>query len=137
MSGQAPIRIVAGVILDAAGRSLLVRKHGSRVFQQPGGKPDPSDRDELATLARELREELGCELVAGSMRLLCQASAPAANEPGRRVEASVYLVRVHGLPQARAEIAELRWVDPANLGDLPVATLSREHIMPRLVRMPA
>ncbi|NMW24769.1 NUDIX hydrolase, partial [Rhodanobacter denitrificans] len=43
------IRIVAAVIRDAAGRSLLVRKHGAAVFQQPGGKRDPGDADELAT----------------------------------------------------------------------------------------
>ncbi len=61
------IRIVAAVIRDEWGRNLLVRKRGATVFQQPGGKRDPGDADELATLARELREELGCELVAGTV----------------------------------------------------------------------
>ena len=87
------IRIVAAVIRDRAGRSLLVRKHGAQVFQQPGGKRDPGDSDDLATLTRELREELGCELVAGSASLLCRCSALAANEPGHVVEAVVYAVQ--------------------------------------------
>jgi len=125
------IRIVAAVIRDAAGRSLLVRKHGATVFQQPGGKRDPADADELATLARELREELGCELLRGSARLLCHCSAPAANEPGHVVEAAVYAVDVHGAIAAQAEIAELRWIDPV-APDVPVARLSREHILPLL-----
>jgi len=127
------IRIVAAVIRDAQGRSLLVRKHGAGIFQQPGGKRDAADPDDLATLARELREELGCELVRGSARFLCRASAPAANEHGHMVEAEVYEVAVTGTPRALAEIAELRWVAPAAPGDLPIARLSREHIMPLLV----
>jgi len=125
------IHIVAAVICDAAGRSLLVRKEGAAVFQQPGGKRDPGDADELATLARELHEELGCELVRDSARLLCHCSAPAANEPGHVVEAAVYMVEVRGTIVAQAEIAELRWIDPA-APDVPVARLSREHILPLL-----
>jgi 8-oxo-dGTP diphosphatase len=125
------IHIVAAVIRDAAGRSLLVRKHGAAVFQQPGGKRDPGDADELATLARELHEELGCELLRDSARLLCHCSAPAANEPGHVVEAAVYMVEVRGTIVVQAEIAELRWIDPA-ASDVPVARLSREHILPLL-----
>lgn len=125
------IHIVAAVIRDAAGRSLLVRKHGAAVFQQPGGKRDPGDADELATLARELHEELGCELLRDSARLLCHCSAPAANEPGHVVEAAVYMVEVRGTVVAQAEIAELRWIDPA-APDVPVARLSRKHILPLL-----
>jgi 8-oxo-dGTP diphosphatase len=128
------IRIVAAVIRDARGRSLLVRKHGAEAFQQPGGKRDPGDADDLATLARELREELGCELLPGSARFLCRASAPAANERGHTVEAEVYEVEVRGDIRAQAEIAELHWVDPAATDGLPIARLSREHILPRLRR---
>ena len=131
MSAEPVIRIVAAVLRDTAGRSLLVRKHGATVFQQPGGKRDPGDIDELATLARELREELGCELLRDSARLLCHCRAPAANEPGHVVEAAVYAVAVRGPITAQAEIAELRWIDPAR-PDVPVAQLRREHILPLL-----
>ena len=126
------IRIVAAVIRDDRSRSLLVRKRGATVFQQPGGKRDPADAgDDLATLARELHEELACELVRGSARLLCHCRAPAANEPGHVVEAAVYIVEVRGAIVAHAEIAELHWIDPA-APDVPVAQLSREHILPLL-----
>lgn len=131
-SGPKLIRIVAAVIRDPQGRVLLVRKRGATVFQQPGGKRDPGDADDLATLARELREELGCGLVEGSARHLCHASAPAANEPGHTVEAEVYLVRVSGAMAPRAEIEELRWIDPRAPGTLAIARLSRENILPRL-----
>lgn len=125
------IRIVAGVIRNAEGRTLLVRKRGASVFQQPGGKPEPDDADAIATLVRELREELGCELVPGSARFLCHASAPAANERGFTVVAEVYEVAVRGTICAQAEIIDLRWVDPA-APDVPVARLSLEHILPLL-----
>lgn len=128
----AVIRIVVAVIRDAEGRVLLVRKRGARVFQQPGGKREAGDTDDVATLARELHEELGVTLVPGSARHLWRASAPAANEPGHTVEGEVYAVEVAGVMRAQAEIEELRWIDPSAPGDLPIARLSREHILPRL-----
>lgn len=126
------IRIVAAVIRDDAGRVLLVRKRGAKVFQQPGGKRDPGDVDDLATLARELREELCCTMVEGSARHLHHASAPAANEPGHTVDAEVYVVRVTGAIRAMAEIEELRWINPAMPDSVPIAALSRRHVLPFL-----
>ena len=53
------VRIAAAVIVDGDGRSLLVRKRGTRLFMQPGGKLDPGE-DPRSALRRELLEE--CEL---------------------------------------------------------------------------
>jgi 8-oxo-dGTP diphosphatase len=126
------IRMVAAVIEDAAGRVLLVRTRGAQVFQQPDGKRDAGDVDDLDTLARELREDLGCLPVHEPARFLSCASAPAANEHGHVVEAMIYRVDVAGEPAAGAEIVEWCWVDPAAPGDVSIAALSREHILPRL-----
>ena len=38
---------------------------------------------------------------------------------------------MRGTVTAQAEIAELRWIDPSR-PDVPVAQLSREHILPLL-----
>ena len=127
------IEIVAAMIRDAEGRVLLVRKRGAAVFQQPGGKRDPGDADDLHTLARELEEELGCSMRREGARLLGSFSAPAANEPGCEVVAVVYEVAADGPFEARAEIEALCWVDPAQPGDLPIARLSREQLLPLLV----
>jgi 8-oxo-dGTP pyrophosphatase MutT (NUDIX family) len=53
------LSIVAALIRDEAGRVLLVRKRGTVAFMQPGGKVDAGESD-MAALAREIVEELGC-----------------------------------------------------------------------------
>ena len=88
------IDIVAAVIRDEAGRILLVRKRGTTAFMQPGGKRDPVE-DDIATLAREIDEELGCQLVPDSIRPLGEFDAISANEPGWRVHASLYEIAVN------------------------------------------
>lgn len=131
MSGV--IRIVAAVIRDARGHVLMVRKRGATVLQQPGGKRDAGDRDDLHTLSRELEEELGCAMHRDGARWLGCFSAPAANEAGFTVEADVYEVCADGPFVARAEIEEVCWIDPAALDGLAIARLSREQILPLLV----
>ena len=126
------IRTVAAVIVDGQGRVLLVRKRGSSTFIQPGGKREPGE-DALATLARELDEELGVRLVTASARRLGEFEDAAVNEPGRRVRAEVFVVDVQGQPQARAEIAELAWIAPRAPFPVTVAPLSAGHILPALV----
>jgi len=123
------IRTVAAVIADGDGRVLLVRKRGSHIFIQPGGKREAGE-DALATLARELREELGVTMRAGSARHLGEFEADAVNEPGRRVRGEAFVVEVDGTPIAQAEIEELRWIAPYAPWDVEVAPLSVEHILP-------
>ena len=122
--------IVTAVIRDADGRMLLVRKRGTTAFMKPGGKRDGGE-DDLATLARELDEELGCRLLHAE--LLGNFSAPAANEAGFTVQSATYLATVEGAIAARAEIEELAWIDPAAPGDLRLAPLLTEQVLPALL----
>lgn len=121
--------IVTAVIRDAEGRLLLVRKRGTAIFMKPGGKRDAGE-DDLTTLARELREELGCELVSAT--LLGCFSARAANEAGFTVQSATYLAEVTGEISPRAEIEELAWVDPAAPGDRRLAPLLTDAVLPAL-----
>ena len=123
------IRIVAALIRDDAGRVLLVRKRGTSAFMQPGGKLDAGE-DDVTALSREISEELGCLLVPGSVRPLGAFDAIAANEPGFRVQASVYRVDVTGEISPRQEIDEAIWIDPASPGDIQLAPLTRDHVLP-------
>ena len=123
------IEIVAALIRDSAGRVLLVRKRGTTAFMQPGGKRD-SGEDDVTALAREIDEELGCRVVPDSIQCLGEFDAVSANEPGFRVRASLYETDVTGDIVAKAEIDELIWVDPAAPAAVPLAPLTRDHVLP-------
>lgn len=123
-----PIRIVAALVVED-GRVLLVRKAGTRAFMQPGGKLEPGEGGAPA-LQRELSEELGCGFDAASARRVGRFEAPAANEPGRIVSAEIWSVALNGRPRPLAEIEELAWVDPTDPGDLTLAPLTRDFVLP-------
>jgi 8-oxo-dGTP diphosphatase len=130
------IEIVTALIRDEQGHVLLVRKHGTDSFMQPGGKRETNESD-LTTLTREIREELGCTVVPDSIQLLGTFEAPAANEPGRWVRASVYKVRITGQIACQAEVAELIWVDPRRPGERKLAPLTRDIILPLALTLEA
>lgn len=123
------IRIVAALLRDRQGRVLLVRKRDTAAFMQPGGKREPGE-DDLTALARELHEELGCTIDPRGARYLGTYVAPAAHEVGESVEAAVYSVEAAGEIAARAEIVELKWVDPAAPAATILAPLTSLHVLP-------
>jgi len=130
------IKVVAALIRDDAGRVLLVRKRGTTAFMQPGGKRDPGE-DDIAALAREIAEELGCCVVRDSIQPLGEFDAVAANEPGRRVQACLYAVEVSGDVVPNREIDATIWVDPSTPPDIPLAPLTRDHVLPLAARRSA
>lgn len=125
------IHVSAAVIVDEAGRLLLVRKTGTTAFMQPGGKPEPGETPS-ETLSRELAEELGIRTDPEDLRALGAFTAAAANEPGFLVVAEVFAAEIGSQrPVAGAEIAELRWVTRADAEHLEIAPLARENFLPR------
>jgi len=120
------VTIAAAIVLDAAGRMLVVRKRGTTAFMQPGGKIEPGEAP-AAALARELREEV--QLAAGEPVALGVFSAPAANEPGTTVVAHAFAVTASEAPRIAAEIEEAAWVDPLAPGEISLAPLTRDHML--------
>ena len=63
------IRIAAAVLIGPDGRTLLVRKRGTRAFMQPGGKIEAHEQP-VNALARELEEELALNIDPASATYL-------------------------------------------------------------------
>ncbi|MQT30513.1 NUDIX domain-containing protein [Pseudomonas helleri] len=123
------IRIAAALLIEPNGQTLLVRKRGTQAFMQPGGKIDAGEKPAEA-LARELHEELGLIIEPSDAVYLGNFSAPAVNEPGYTVEADLFQVTIDEPVSPAAEIEEVRWIDPATDGDLILAPLTRDLILP-------
>ena len=122
MHHNPPIRVSAVVLIDGDGRIALVRKHHTRFFIFPGGKPELGE-DGVATAVREVHEELGVSLDPAALKHLGDFTTPAANEAGTELFSQVYQARLPaGRPvTAQAEIAELIWVELHDV-ELPTAT---------------
>ncbi|GAA1855201.1 hypothetical protein GCM10009796_16590 [Microbacterium koreense] len=95
---------------------------------QPGGKPEPGESP-AETLSRELGEELGLIVAPDALHPLGRFEADAANEPGHRVVADVFVADITGQsPAAAAEIEELRWVSALDAESLEIAPLARTNL---------
>lgn len=126
------IHIAAAVLLDDRQRMLLVRKRGSRYFMQPGGKIEAGENP-VEALRRELDEEVALGLGQPSPHGVFRAAA--ANEPGATVVAHVFSGRAAGSPSIGREIEAMVWLDPAAPTDIPLAPLTREHMLPLAGRL--
>ncbi|MCK2057207.1 NUDIX domain-containing protein [Methylobacterium sp. 37f] len=129
------IRIAAGLIDDGHGRLLLVRKRGTRWFMQAGGKIETGESARSA-LCRELHEEIGVTLEEGEGRHLGCYRAVAANETGMMVQAELFHLRLAGTPTIGSEIEEAIWVTHDAAGGLPLAPLTRDHVLPLARALP-
>ena len=128
-TAESIITIAAALIDDESGRLLLVRKRGTDFFMQAGGKIELGETA-LSALRRELEEEIGLAIDSDEIRYLGRFSAPAANEVGCVVEAEVFHVRTDHSPAIRHEIEEALWITRGEAETLPLAPLTRDHIIP-------
>ncbi|HEV8461986.1 MAG TPA: NUDIX domain-containing protein [Gaiellaceae bacterium] len=122
------LRVVAAAILDRQ-RVLLVSKRAAPdVFYLPGGKPEPGEPP-LATLARELGEELGVTLVEAEPLAVVSDQAALERTP---MEMHVYLATVAGEVTPLAEIEAVAWVGADGASPGILAPAIRNHVLPRL-----
>ncbi|WP_328275027.1 NUDIX hydrolase [Sphingobium sp.] len=123
------IRIAAALIDDEAGRLLLVRKRRTLWFMQAGGKIEAGE-SAIAALQRELFEEVGLSIADNEARHLGRFPAPAANEADSKVEADVFHIRTSAKIEMQSEIEEAVWVSRSEALSMPLAPLTRDHVLP-------
>lgn len=127
------LTIAALQLLDSSKRILLVRKSGTQMFMQPGGKLEP-DESPLSAVLREVHEELG--LVFGPDDVVPAGVwiGPAANEADTDIHAHLFAAQTDLTPVVQAEIAEMLWIDAAAaLRRTDIAPLLREKVLPGLL----
>ena len=139
------VNVCAVAIRNRDGLVLTVRKKSSDGFMMPGGKPEPGESP-VQTACREVSEEIGLTPDPVRMHYLGPLEAAALNESGFTVRAETfeyaptdeqYEQLATLVPQA--EIAELRWVDPAMARPSDIAAqapLNTEQIFPLLAATP-
>jgi 8-oxo-dGTP diphosphatase len=130
------IHIAAALLLRPDGATLLVRKHGTTAFMQPGGKIEPSESP-FAALRRELAEELNLSITEAETTYLGRFQAQAANEPGHIVEAELFRLTITAAVTPAAEIAEAIWVNPAATANFALAPLTRDVVLPLALKKTA
>ena len=110
--------VVAGALIDVSGRVLVQERPEAGtmagLWEFPGGKVEPGETPEAA-LARELREELGIDVITAEP--MCFASAPLDDA---HLVMLLYLCREwRGNPTA-LHASDLQWVKPNDLYALPM-----------------
>jgi 8-oxo-dGTP diphosphatase len=109
--------VVAALCRDGDGRILLTQRRADQpmglLWEFPGGKVEPGEAP-VDALAREIREELGCEARVGRIdEVVFHAYADFD------LYMLVYACMLVGEPRP-VEVAQLRWVPPGELREFQV-----------------
>ena len=125
------IYIAAACITDPLNRMLVVRKHGSTFFMQPGGKIE-SNESPADALIREIKEELLLDILPSLAEKVGTFEAPAANEPGYFVKAELFKIELTECFDAiaSAEIAEACWITEHDIKNINMAPLMHKFVIP-------
>ena len=124
------IRVIAAVVEREEHFLVCQRpphkRHGG-LWEFPGGKCEPGEADTDA-ISRELREELGVEVLAVG------SEAFAIDDPDSPFRIAFLPVAIKGEPVCHEHTA-LRWGHLAELAQLPLAPSDRRFVESRLERV--
>jgi 8-oxo-dGTP diphosphatase len=104
--------VVAGLIVGE-GQCLITQRRADQTlplqWEFPGGKVEPGEAP-VAALVRELREEIGVEVAVGRIWDVLFHAYPAFD-----LVMLVYACRIASGEPRPVEVADLRWLPPAEL----------------------
>jgi 8-oxo-dGTP diphosphatase len=132
VSRSDPTTVVTAAVIERDGRFLVTRRprgvHLEGMWEFPGGKSEPGET-RAACVARELREELGVDVLVGDELLVTTHTYP-----DRRVELHFLRCEPSGEPAPQLG-QEMQWVSRAELRHLTFPDGDAELIR-MLVDMP-
>ena len=125
-SNKAPIKVVAGIIRDPAGRVLLGQRrpdtHLAGLWEFPGGKVESGETSTEA-LQRELKEELGINILKTQPFICITHHYPEKSIELQAVEVQSWHGRIQSCEQQKLQWVKI--IDLANeampAADIPVA----------------
>tara|TARA_Y100001968_G_scaffold333001_1_gene393527 strand:+ start:2211 stop:2666 length:456 start_codon:yes stop_codon:yes gene_type:complete len=115
VSPTPPALRVVGALIEREGKVLVTQRPvDSRTWpaawEFPGGKVEPGETDREA-LARELREELGINVVVGALF----AEVLNHNDGGKALDLRIYCCSLGEQQPQQLEVAAIRWERPQDL----------------------
>ena len=112
-------------------KMLQVRTHKQKeVFFTLGGKIEEGE-SEIECLKREVKEEVGCEVVESSLKYLTTFQDIAHGKEGEMVNIKVYEGKLIGDPKPQSEIVEIGWFDTKS-DKKHISTIAQRTIYPWL-----
>ncbi|HEY7371725.1 MAG TPA: (deoxy)nucleoside triphosphate pyrophosphohydrolase [Polyangia bacterium] len=109
-------KLVVAALIREGGRILMSRRRPDQampdLWEFPGGKVEAGEHPEAA-LAREVREELGCDIAIERIDEVVFHAYPEFD-----LYMLVYASRIAGGTPRAVEVAEIAWVAPADLPSL-------------------
>jgi 8-oxo-dGTP diphosphatase len=123
-----------GMAVWRAGSLLTVRKHRHDVYILPGGKRESADANIRATLRREIREELCCDVDERTLEWVGTFRDESADDPTDEIAVHLFVGELVGDPRPCSEIDELRWFDPSVDDPAALAPSIRNEILPHFLR---
>jgi 8-oxo-dGTP diphosphatase len=110
---------------------LLVVKDTKGLLIMPGGKMEDGETS-TECLKREIKEELGADVVEGSLKFVGKFECVAAGKKDTIIEEDLYLGEVEGEIKPQGEIDELIWVGKDD-DRSKLSSIIKYHLLPILI----
>jgi 8-oxo-dGTP diphosphatase len=106
-------KLVVAALVQQGSRILMSRRRAEQampnLWEFPGGKVEPGEPP-VAALAREVREELGCEIEVGGIHEVVFHAYPEFD-----LVMLVYAATIVGGAPHAVDVAEVAWIEAAQI----------------------